>query len=317
MDIQQKQLLNKEVILSVEGMTKRYGKNNVVNNASFELERGKIYGFIGQNGAGKTTIIRMLAGYAKLTSGKISIFGDSTPRGLAEGRKRMGIIVETPALYKNMNAYDNIEIQKTLYGIKSDTLTDELLQLVGLANIGKRVVKNFSLGMRQRLGIAMALVNSPEILVLDEPVNGLDPMGIVEIRELLIKLNRERNITILISSHILSELYQLATDYIIIHRGNILEKLTLAELDKKCTSYIVMQAEDKALAKSALADMGITQIEDGENGFFRFKANYDVKAIARMFMEKKILLTHFSVQTESLENYFVKLIGGESNGQVV
>ncbi len=314
MDIQKQQ---SEVILSVDGMTKRYGKNNVVNNASFQLERGKIYGFIGQNGAGKTTIIRMLAGYAKLTAGKISIFGEDSERGLAEGRKRMGIIVETPALYKNMNAYDNIEIQKTLYGIKSETLTDELLQLVGLANIGKRLVKHFSLGMRQRLGIAMALVNSPEILVLDEPVNGLDPMGIVEIRELLIKLNRERNITILISSHILSELYQLATDYIIIHRGNILEKLTLEELDRKCTSYIVMQAEDKAAAKVVLAEMGITQIEEGDNDFFRFMANYDVKQVAKTLMERKILLTHFSVQTESLENYFVRLIGGECNGQVV
>lgn len=306
-----------EVVLSVEGMTKVYGKNTVVNNSTFQLERGKIYGFIGQNGAGKTTIIRMLAGYAKLTSGNMSIFGDSTPKGLAEGRKRMGIIVENPALYKNMTAYDNIEIQKTLYGIKSDTLADELLQLVGLANIGKRKVKNFSLGMRQRLGIAMALVNNPEILILDEPVNGLDPMGIVEVRELLLKLNRERNLTILISSHILSELYQLASDYIIIHRGNILEKLTLEELDKKCTSYIVMQAEDKAAAKNVLTELGITQIEDGNNDYFRCRADYDVKEVARALMERKILLTHFSVQTDSLEDYFVKLIGGECNGQVV
>ncbi|MBQ2745022.1 MAG: ABC transporter ATP-binding protein [Lachnospiraceae bacterium] len=314
MDTQQ---LQREVILSVEGMTKRYGKNNVVSNASFQLERGKIYGFIGQNGAGKTTIIRMLAGYAKLNAGRVTIFGQSTEKGLAEGRKKMGIIVENPALYKNMSAYDNIEIQKTLYGIKSDTLTEELLQLVGLANIGKRKVKNFSLGMRQRLGIAMALVNSPEILILDEPVNGLDPVGIVEIRELLLKLNRERNITILISSHILSELYQLATDYIIIHRGCILEKLTLEQLDQKCASYIVVQTEERETAKAVLAQMGVTNIEDGDNNFFRFRGNYDVKEVARRLMEEKILLTHFSLQTESLENYFVKLIGGETNGQVV
>lgn len=314
MDTQQ---LQREVILSVEGMTKRYGKNNVVSNASFQLERGKIYGFIGQNGAGKTTIIRMLAGYAKLNAGRVTIFGQSTEKGLAEGRKKMGIIVENPALYKNMSAYDNIEIQKTLYGIKSDTLTEELLQLVGLANIGKRKVKNFSLGMRQRLGIAMALVNSPEILILDEPVNGLDPVGIVEIRELLLKLNRERNITILISSHILSELYQLATDYIIIHRGCILEKLTLEQLDQKCASYIVVQTEEREAAKAVLAQMGVTNIEDGDNNFFRFRGNYDVKEVARRLMEEKILLTHFSLQTESLENYFVKLIGGETNGQVV
>lgn len=306
-----------EVVLSVEGMTKVYGRNTVVNNATFQLEKGKIYGFIGQNGAGKTTIIRMLAGYAKLTSGNMSIFGDGTPKGLAEGRKRMGIIVENPALYKNMTAYDNIEIQKTLYGIKNDALADELLHLVGLANIGKRKVKNFSLGMRQRLGIAMALVNDPEILILDEPVNGLDPMGIVEVRELLLKLNRERNLTILISSHILSELYQLASDYIIIHRGKILEKLTLEELDKKCTSYVVIQAEDKEAAKNVLAELGITDTEDGNNDYFRFKCNYDIKEIARALMERKILLTHFSVQTDSLEDYFVKLIGGECNGQVV
>ena len=314
MDTQQ---LQREVILSVEGMTKRYGKNNVVSNASFQLERGKIYGFIGQNGAGKSTIIRMLAGYAKLNAGRVTIFGQSTEKGLAEGRKKMGIIVENPALYKNMSAYDNIEIQKTLYGIKSDTLTEEVLQLVGLANIGKRKVKNFSLGMRQRLGIAMALVNSPEILILDEPVNGLDPVGIVEIRELLLKLNRERNITILISSHILSELYQLATDYIIIHRGCILEKLTLEQLDQKCASYIVVQTEEREAAKAVLAQMGVTNIEDGDNNFFRFRGNYDVKEVARRLMEEKILLTHFSLQTESLENYFVKLIGGETNGQVV
>ena len=316
MDTQQQQL-QRDVILTVDGMTKRYGKTNVVNNATFQLERGKIYGFIGQNGAGKTTIIRMIAGYTKLTAGRIAIYGDSSEKGLAEGRKRMGIIVEQPALYKNMTAYDNLEIQKTLYGIKNDMLTDELLQLVGLANIGKRKVKNFSLGMRQRLGIAMALVNSPEILILDEPVNGLDPVGIVEIRELLLKLNRERNITILISSHILSELYQLASDYIIIHRGCILDKLTTQQLDGKCTSHIVVQAEDTVAAKAALAQMGITNIETGDNGFFRFKANCDVKAVARKLMEEKILLTHFSVQTESLEDYFVKLIGGGINGQVV
>lgn len=311
MDIQK----NNEVVLSVQGLYKKYGKNLVINNASFELERGKIYGFIGQNGAGKTTIIRMLAGYARPNTGNISIFGDDSEKGLSEGRKRIGLIVENPALYTKMNAYDNIEIQKTLYGIKNPNLADELLTLVGLANVGKRLVKNYSLGMRQRLGIAMALVNNPEILVLDEPVNGLDPMGIVEIRELLLKLNRERNITILISSHILSELYQLATDYIIINRGQIIEKLTLAELDDKCSSYIIMQAEDVEAAKKVLERMGINQIENGENGFIRFKNSNNVRAIAQAFMDEKILLTHFSVQTESLENYFVKLVGGGYNGQ--
>lgn len=315
MDIQK----TNEVVLSVEGLYKKYGKNLVVNNASFQLERGKIYGFIGQNGAGKTTIIRMLAGYARPNSGNISIFGDSSPKGLSDGRKKIGFIVENPSLYKNMNAYENIGIQKTLYGIKNDGLADELLTLVGLANVGKRKVKNFSLGMRQRLAIAMALVNNPEILVLDEPINGLDPMGIVEIRELLLKLNSERKITIIISSHILAELYQLATDYIIIHRGQILEKLTLSELDKRCSSYVIMQPENIPAAKELLGRLGINNIEDGDNGFIRF-INTDmnnVRTIAQAFLDEKILLTHFSVQTETLENYFVKLIGGVYNGQTV
>ena len=311
MDIQR----NNEVVLSVEGLYKKYGKNLVVNNASFQLERGKIYGFIGQNGAGKTAIIRMLAGYARPNAGNISIFGDSTEKGLSEGRKRIGLIVESPALYTKMNAYENIEIQKALYGIKNPNLADELLTLVGLAGVGKRLVKNFSLGMRQRLGIAMALVNNPEVLVLDEPVNGLDPMGIVEVRELLLKLNRERNLTILISSHILSELYQLATDYIIINRGQIVEKLTLAELDNKCASYVIMQPENVEAARNLLGRMGITQIENGDNGFLRFRNTNNVRAIAQAFLDEKILLTHFSVQTESLEDYFVKLVGGASNGQ--
>lgn len=315
MDIQK----TNEVVLSVEGLYKKYGKNLVVNNASFQLERGKIYGFIGQNGAGKTTIIRMLAGYARPNSGNISIFGDSSPKGLSDGRKKIGFIVENPSLYKNMNAYENIGIQKTLYGIKNDGLADELLTLVGLANVGKRKVKNFSLGMRQRLAIAMALVNNPEILVLDEPINGLDPMGIVEIRELLLKLNSERKITIIISSHILAELYQLATDYIIIHRGQILEKLTLSELDKRCSNYVIMQPENIPAAKELLGRLGINNIEDGDNGFIRF-INTDmsnVRTIAQAFLDEKILLTHFSVQTETLENYFVKLIGGVYNGQTV
>lgn len=315
MDIQK----TNEVVLSVEGLYKKYGRNLVVNNASFQLERGKIYGFIGQNGAGKTTIIRMLAGYARPNSGNISIFGDSSPKGLSDGRKKIGFIVENPSLYKNMNAYENIDIQKTLYGIKNDGLADELLTLVGLANVGKRKVKNFSLGMRQRLAIAMTLVNNPEILVLDEPINGLDPMGIVEIRELLLKLNSERKITIIISSHILAELYQLATDYIIIHRGQILEKLTLSELEKRCSSYVIMQPENIPAAKELLGRLGINNIEEGDNGFIRF-INTDmsnVRTIAQAFLDEKILLTHFSVQTETLENYFVKLIGGVYNGQTV
>lgn len=304
---------NEEIVLSAQNLQKKYGSNLVINDASFELERGKIYGFIGQNGAGKTTIIRMLAGYAIQDSGEIKLFGESTKQGLSEGRKKVGFIVENPALYTKMNAYDNIEIQKTLYGIKDDYLTQELLELVGLSDVGKRLVRDYSLGMRQRLAIAMVLVNNPEILVLDEPVNGLDPMGIVELRELLLKLNKEKNITILISSHILAELYQLATDYIIINKGKIVEKLTLRQLDEKCASDVVIQTEEADRARTLLQRFGITEIESADNGFFRFRNTSDVKMLAQAFLDERILLTHFSVQTESLENYFVNLVGGADN----
>lgn len=238
-----------ESVLKVDGLTKKFKNFTAVSNTSFELEKGKIYGFIGQNGAGKTTIIRMLAGVSIPTGGKIELFGKSDKEGLSEGRSRIGTIVESPSLYTKLTARQNLEIQKILYNINNDQLVEELLDLVGLDDWGDRKVKDFSLGMRQRLAIAMALVNAPELLILDEPINGLDPMGIVEIRNLLLKLNKEKEMTILISSHILSELYQLATDYIIINRGIIVDKLSLQELDVKCKRAVVLEVEDMEKAK--------------------------------------------------------------------
>ncbi|MDR0853069.1 MAG: ATP-binding cassette domain-containing protein [Clostridiales Family XIII bacterium] len=219
-----------DYILKLENLTKEYAGQRALDCATFDVKRGGIYGFIGENGAGKTTAIRVLTGLSKATSGNFELFGTSQPKEIDEARQKIGAIVENPILYQNKNAMNNMLTQGLLYGKSDRAQMRELLEIVGLGNTGNKKVRNFSLGMRQRLGIALALVNSPELLILDEPTNGLDPMGMVEMRNLLKSLNRDYGITILISSHILAELYQLATDYIIISHGRIIEQLSLEQL---------------------------------------------------------------------------------------
>ncbi|MDE6699186.1 MAG: ABC transporter ATP-binding protein, partial [Lachnospiraceae bacterium] len=283
-----------------------------VNNVSFELEKGKIYGFIGQNGAGKTTIIRMLAGVSIPNGGTIELFGNSSRDGISEGRKKIGTIVESPALYTKMTARDNIEIQKCLYGIKNDNLANELLSLVGLQGWEDKKVKDFSLGMRQRLAIAMSLVNNPELLILDEPINGLDPMGIVEIRQLLQRLNNERKITILISSHILSELYQLATDYIIIDKGIIVDKLSNADLDVKCQKAVVLEVEDIETAEKVVVEtLKSSNYEVIGNSLIKiYDYVNDIRSVAKAMMDNNVLVVYLNIVGKSLEEYFMEIIGG-------
>ena len=202
---------------------------------SFSVEKGKIYGFVGENGAGKTTTIRAITGLSSY-SGTVSLFGSSTEEGLLIGRRQMGCLVEKPILYPDKDASYNLRMQQMLYGSDDASLVCKVLARVGLGDVGRKKVRDFSLGMKQRLGIAMALVNSPSLLILDEPVNGLDPIGMVEVRELLRSLCFEDGITIVVSSHILAELYQLVTDYIFISGGRIIETISKAELDSKSES---------------------------------------------------------------------------------
>lgn len=301
-----------ETILKVNSLTKKFGGFIAVNNVSFELEKGKIYGFIGQNGAGKTTIIRMLAGVSIPNGGTIELFGNSSRDGISEGRKKIGTIVESPALYTKMTARDNIEIQKCLYGIKNDNLANELLSLVGLQGWEDKKVKDFSLGMRQRLAIAMSLVNNPELLILDEPINGLDPMGIVEIRQLLQRLNNERKITILISSHILSELYQLATDYIIIDKGIIVDKLSNADLDVKCQKAVVLEVEDIETAEKVVVEtLKSSNYEVIGNSLIKiYDYVNDIRSVAKAMMDNNVLVVYLNIVGKSLEEYFMEIIGG-------
>lgn len=218
-----------DYLLCTRGLTKRFGRHNAVDHVDLHIPRGSIYGFIGRNGAGKTTCLKMISGLATPTEGEIEIFGYKG-RNLNEIRSRIGCLIEAPGLYENMTAYENLKTKCLFCGIHKKGYIEDILETVGLLNTGKKKTKHFSMGMKQRLGIGLALVGEPDLLVLDEPINGLDPQGIAEVRDTLQKLQEERSMTILVSSHILEELSKIATDYGIIHNGNLLQELTREEL---------------------------------------------------------------------------------------
>lgn len=295
-------------ILKVNGLTKKYGSKTALDNVAFNVEKGKIYGFIGENGAGKTTTIRAITGLSEAPSGTVELFGASDKKGLTMARRKMGYLVEHPILSMNDTAEGNLKMQQLLYGHRDDAKIKKILARVGLADVGRKKVKNFSLGMKQRLGIAMALVNDPEILILDEPVNGLDPMGMVAVRELLKSLSTEDGITIVISSHILAELYQLVTDYIIISHGEIIEQISKEELDRKCTSYIVIETEQPQKAVQVLESCGLKDVElDGET--IKIRDNIEQKQVAMIMFNASIILTQLTRYEKSLEDHYIELLG--------
>lgn len=300
-------------ILKVNNLTKYYNNVKVLDGVSFAIEQGKIYGFIGENGAGKTTTIRILAGLSEATQGEIEILGHSERKQLEDARRKIGMLVEKPILYDTLSAADNMNMQCILYGQKNADILPHLLEKVGLANVKKKKVKDFSLGMKQRLGIAMALVQEPKLLILDEPVNGLDPMGMVDIRGLLKSLNREYGITIIISSHILTELYQLATDYIIIHKGKIMELLTVEELNDKCRKHIHIETDEMEKAAEIIRRKLKTENykTESENTIKLYDCIDDVKNVAKILFDGGILVTGFTVVGENLEEYYIDLLGGK------
>ena len=299
-------------ILKVNNLTKFYNNVKVLDGVSFTIEQGKIYGFIGENGAGKTTTIRILAGLSEATAGEIEILGMAEKEQLEALRKKIGILVEKPILYDSLSATENMNMQCILYGQKNPKIGPQLLEKVGLANVKKKKVKDFSLGMKQRLGIAMALIQEPKLLILDEPVNGLDPLGMVDIRELLKSLNKEYGITIIISSHILTELYQLATDYVIIHKGKIVELLTLEELNDKCKKHILIETDEVLKATETIREKLKTEnYKVSENTIKLYDCIDDVKNVAKILFDGGILATRFTVVGENLEEYYIDLLGGK------
>ena len=255
-----------EMLLQTRALTKQYGRHRAVDQVSMHIKKGAIYGFIGRNGAGKTTTLRMISGLASPTAGEIELFG-CRGRELSRIRSRVGCLIEGPGLYGSMSARDNLKMKSMLLGVYKRGYEEELLDIVGLGGVGKKPVKRYSLGMKQRLGIALALVGEPDLLVLDEPINGLDPQGIAEVRDTVLKLNRERNMTILISSHILEELSKIATDYGIIHNGTLLQELTNEELMEKCSERLEVTLDDPERAVPVMDRLGIKryQVADREH----------------------------------------------------
>ena len=255
-----------EMLLETRGLTKQYGHHKAVDSVSMHIKKGAIYGFIGRNGAGKTTCLKMISGLSKPTSGEIEIFGYKG-KDLQKVRSRVGCLIEAPGLYGNMTAYENLNIKCKLLGIKKADYVEEILKTVGLEQVGRKKTKHFSLGMKQRLGIGLALVGEPDLLVLDEPINGLDPQGIAEVRDTIQRLQKERNMTICISSHILEELSKIATDYGIIHNGSLLQELTRDELMRRCSERMELTLDDPKRAIPVLDAMGFTsyQVTDKEH----------------------------------------------------
>ena len=255
-----------EYVLETNALRKSYRGFTALEGLTMRIPKGAIYGFVGRNGAGKTTLIRIICGLQEPTGGSYTLYGaKNTDRRIVRSRRRIGAVVETPSVYRDMTAEWNIRQQYRILGVPTDDGMEELLRLVGLENTGKKKVRDFSLGMRQRLGIAVALAGNPDFLVLDEPVNGLDPQGIIEIRELILKLNKERGITVLISSHNLDELARLATHYGFIDGGRMVKEMSAAELESRCRKCVRVEVSDMKVLVRALDDMKVDYaVRDGE-----------------------------------------------------
>lgn len=302
-----------DYVLETYELCKHYKGFKALDGLSMKIPKGAIYGFVGKNGAGKTTLIRLICGLQEPTSGEYTLYGKkSTEKEMVKSRRRMGAVVETPSVYLDMTAEDNLRQQYRILGLPSFDGLSDILKLVGLEDTGKKKVKNFSLGMRQRLGIAIALAGDPDFLVLDEPVNGLDPQGIIEMRELILKLNRQQQITVLISSHILDELAKLATHYGFIEKGRIIKEMSAAQLEAACRKCIRMEVSDTKILAHVLDGMGIEyKIFSDTNADVYEKVN--VSKLALALAEYNCEVIAMQEREESLESYYVNLMGGVKN----
>jgi ABC-2 type transport system ATP-binding protein len=298
-----------EVILTATGLTKTYGDYKAVNDLSITIEKGKIYGLIGKNGAGKTTLIRMLAGLIFPDSGELSIYGETSEKGLSAGRRKMSFIVESPAFFSNFTSYENLKSKSIRYGNFDREKIEKLLEKVELDPKSKKAAADFSLGMKQRLGLAMSLIGDPEFIVLDEPTNGLDPQGIIDMRNLIREINREMGVTVLVSSHILAELSQICDEFIIIDKGKKIENITKQQLDKISEGGIFIEVSDTEKTEKLLRDkLGIKLIETVGNLIKIKDKDVDITAIAPLLTDNKIKLSKLSAEHTTLEEYFLKLI---------
>lgn len=302
-----------DYVLKTNALSKSYGHFKALNGLSMNVPKGAIYGFVGKNGSGKTTLIRVICGLQEPTSGEYVLYGrKNTDKEVVKSRRRMGAVVETPSIYLEMTAEENLKQQYLILGLPSFDGLNDILKLVGLEGTGKKKAKNFSLGMRQRLGIAIALVGAPDFLVLDEPVNGLDPQGIIEMRELILKLNREQQITVLISSHILDELSKLATHYGFIDNGHIVKEISATELESACRKCVRMEVSDTKVLARVLDGMKIDYkiLSDRKADVF---AKLNVSQFTTALAKENCEVISMQEHDESLESYYISLVGGGNN----
>jgi len=305
-----------EHVLVTRGLTKRYGNHLAVDHVDIAIPKGEIYGLVGRNGAGKTTIIRMAAAQTVPTAGELELFGAVGERELQKARSRTGAMVEIPSFYPYLTAKENLEYYRRQRGVAGAHVVEDALHQVGLADTGKKKFKAFSLGMKQRLGLALALMNRPDLLLLDEPINGLDPEGIVDFRNLLLELNRQYQITILISSHILSELQNLATCYGFIDQGRMLDQLSAVELAEKCRDCLELKVNDASHAAALLErQLGYRDFEVLPGGIIRlYEGLESPEKVTRLLVEQGISLAGMEHRGANLEDYFLNLIGGVRHG---
>lgn len=305
-----------EYVLQASGLTKSYRKNRVLNGVSMNIQRGDIYGFVGENGSGKTTVIRIITGLIYAEGGEFSLFGvKSTDPAILSARSRMGAIVESPSIYLNMSAKENLLMQSGILGIKDENKCKDILNTVGLGELWdtKKHAGDFSLGMRQRLGIAMALLGDPEFIILDEPMNGLDPAGIVEVRELILNLNRNKGITFLISSHILTELALVATRYGIISRGRLMQEISAAELERVCSHNTVIKSTNRdALVSLLSTDFDSSIMEVLDDGVC-IDGDINLNAVLGKIINAGITITAVNTHRSSIEEYYLAMMGGNKN----
>ena len=297
-----------ENVLATKDLCKNYGKHKILKNVTMDIPKGAIFGLVGRNGAGKTTLMRILTGLAEPTSGTYSISGiASNDKKILSVRRRMGSIIESPAIYKNLSAYDNVKLQYINLGMTSFESIPELLELVELNDTGRKKAGKFSLGMRQRLGIAVALCGNPDILILDEPINGLDPQGIIQMREILLRINHEKHTTILISSHILEELSKLATHYAFIEKGEILQTLSSHELMSKVRKASRLKTSSTELLCPVFDREGIEyKVVDEEN--MDIYSDITASKVVSLANEAGAEVLSISENNESLEGYFMNLV---------
>lgn len=305
-----------EYVLQTFNLSKKYGSQMAVDQVNINIRKGDIYGFVGANGSGKTTIIRMITGLVAPHNGRIQLFGvDSTSPRIHQVRRQMGAVVESPAIYLNMTAADNLRMQAKLLGMEDEQKVRQTLNTVGLAQLygSKKCAANFSLGMRQRLGIAMALMGDPQFLILDEPMNGLDPTGIVELRELILELNRQ-GITFLISSHILSELSLIATKYGIISQGKLLQEITAQQLHARCGKHLLLRSADPqallVFAQHLLPEHPIALQGDA----VKISGDLDVNAFIKTVIENGHTIQSVNCTQTGFEEYYLSVLGGNNHG---